>query len=321
MSQMVSSTATAACAYTRRWRDGTRPISDALLEVFARRFFRDLRHHSSTIDRFSRGTGSMLVSALSGYELSFRDTGSDHCVDVDNLERSITFNRNFFDEIAARALTRELRYAMTDGAALRGVLRSSVRSTVRMVMAHEMFHPTQGLPTISVVRQAAKAVGWDEVAKLDVDADFRAAAVEASLSAIENKGLSFREVLAHFEDALAFQLRYCVPLFGSPPDKPHKRSRVAGLVMQLARIVYALRTGGPIDDVTFRSLTMPVYVRVNEDHSSIGMFGLDPIMFLGSMEFDKGELTAFFDALDSGEVEWLVQEAMTISLRIGLLAV
>jgi hypothetical protein len=188
-----------------------------------------------------------------------------------------------------------------------------------MVVGHELFHPEQGLPTIGILRRAATAVGWDDVAKLDVDADFRAAAVEASLSAIEDEQVSYAHVLRRMEDALAFQVRYCVPIFGCSASKPHKRFRVAGLVMQLGRITHANRTVKNISGIAFHELTMPVYVRVDERYSTIGLTGLDPLMFVGAVQFETGELKAFFDALDSGDVEWLVREAITLNMRIGLI--
>jgi hypothetical protein len=120
---------------------------------------------------------------------------------------------------------------------------------------------------------------------------------------------------------VTFQLRYCIPVFRCPSDKPHKQSRVAGLVMQLGRVVCANRMKVPIDETEFRNLTMPVYVRVDRGYSRIGITGIDPPLFLGSVEFEIGELKPFFDALDSGDLEWLVQEAITLNMRIGLISI
>ena len=319
MAQTYSPTATVVCGYVTEWKSGSRLISTALLDVMGNRFLRDIGTHAATIDRFSRRTGSPLARAIKGYRVAFLSTGKDNCINVDSASRVITANRDFFDGIAGRAIQANWPRNIKVGMVVRRMVRVNARSIVRMVIGHELFHTEQGLPTIDVVRRAASSLGWDEVAKLDVDADFRAAAVEAALSAIEDRQISYSQVLGRFEDALAFQLRYCAPIFGCPPNKPHKRSRIAAIAMQLARIVYAKRTGQPIDEVTFASLTMPVYVKFDAKYSNIGVFGLDPMVYLGSAQFEVGELKDFFDALNSGNVEDLVREAIILWMRMGLL--
>jgi hypothetical protein len=319
MAETLSPTASVACGYVTEWQSGARIIKTALLDGMANRFLRDIDTHSATIDRFSRRSGSPLALALKGYRVAFASTGKDNCVDVDPTVCKITVNRDFFDGIADRAIHSDWPRNVREGVVVRRIVRVNTRAIVRMVVGHELFHTEQGLPTIDVLRHAVATVGWDEVARLDVDADFRAAAIEAALSAIEDGDISYAQVLRRFEDALAFQLRYCAPIFGSPQDKPHKRSRVAAIAMQLARIVHALRMRQSIDAVAFASLTMPLFVKFDAKYSRIAVIGLDPMIYLGSAEFEVGELKEFFDALDSGRVEWLVREAITLWMRMGLL--
>jgi hypothetical protein len=188
-----------------------------------------------------------------------------------------------------------------------------------MVVGHELFHPAQGAPTIHIVRKAAAALGWNEFAKFDVDADVRAAAVDATLSARDAGSVTYQQVLRHFEDSLTFQLRYFAPVFGCPAEKPHKRRRIGSLVLQLGRVVVANRTMAKIDETDFRALTMPTYVVVDSEYRELGIMGLDPLIFLGSFPFDPGELKDFFDKLDSGDVESLVKEAIILNARMGLI--
>jgi len=319
MNPTASPTALAACGYTQQWQKGARLISNDLLNVFGRKFLRDLSAHEATINRYSRGTGTPLARAMHGFQLVFRSTGKDNCLEVDRTAQVVVVNRDYFDTIANRALRSYTPPDIRDGVAVRRVIRAATRSTVRMVVGHELFHPEQGLLTIADLRRAATTAGWDDVARFDADADFRAAGIEAALSATDDGDVSYTNVLRRFEDALAFQLRYCVPIYGCPSNKPHKRSRAAGIAIQLARIAFTNRMNTTIDETSFHSLTMPIYVKFDPRYSRISILGLDPMLFLGSSEFYIGELKEFFDKLDSGDVEWLVKEAITLCLRLGLL--
>lgn len=320
MGQTFSQTASAACSYARKWHDGARLISNASLNIYGSNFLRDLTSHAPAIDRFSRGTGSLLAHAMDGYTVAFASTGKDNCLDIDSIHHCVIVNRDYFDAIASLALNSYEAQDIRVGVAVRRLIRSATRSTVRLVIGHELCHPEQGLPTINAVRHAAKTIGWQEIAKFDADADFRGASVEASLSALDDgQQLTYARVLQRFEDALTFQLRYCVPAFGCPPAKPHKRSRAAAIAIQLARTVFANRSGRIVDRETFCSLTMPLYITIDEDYSKIGVIGLDPMLFIGSAHFDIGELREFFDGLDSGDVETIVKQAITLCMRVGLI--
>jgi hypothetical protein len=293
-------------------------ISGACLDVFGNRFFRDLVRHSARIDRYARGTGSVLAKAVAGRHVRFATIDSDCCLDYEVGTNRIVVNREFFDQIGARLLDDIALSGFVRSVDARRFVRVAIRSAVRMVIGHELFHPAQGAPTIDVVRAAARSLGWNEFAKFDVDADVRAALVEAVLSCGEYGPVSYGKILHHFEDALAFQLRYCVPIFGCPESKPHKRSRAAALTLQLGRVVELNRKKGGVSQTEFKSVTMPLYVKFDEAYSELGVMGLDPLVYLGSFQFDKNELRPFFEQLDKGNVESLVMQAIELNTRIGL---
>lgn len=300
---MVHSESAMAAKAAQRYLHGIvtngRGVSDASLSYFANSFLTEMGRIAPEVDRFSRGTASAVARVSHGYRVVFRSSEADNCLEFRAAEKLLFANRSFVDGGIKRALTSQLfaeRVVSSNGNKVRAAIAAFVKPAVHMLVTHEIFHTAQGLRTIDVVREAARTVGWPEVAKYDVDADFRAATVEATINAFRDGDTTLAGILTHFEDALSYQIQFNAPVFGSPASKPHKRARLAGKVVQLARVVVANRTGRRIDETTFRALTMPLYAAPNETHTRIGITSVDPLMFIGSCEGrDNDDIRNFFN--------------------------
>lgn len=296
-----------------------RGISASYLTLVARRFVEEIDRNHGSIKDYVGEVATEIAALVRGRVFAFHAPQHDYCLDEDG--HRILVNRAFVDKQIAAAVRGVDMAGLGSCADQRRMLREIVRTEVNLLLAHEIYHTQQGLPSIAAARKAISILGADEFSKFDVIADFRAAAVDAALCALREGKLSYEGVLDRFATNLAFTLRYNAPIFKAPADKLHKRARFASKVLQLARIASFRAQHLSVDRAAFRALTAPVFVVVPPDLRRLTVLALEPAQFLGTFDFEAGELAPFFDQLDSGNVDGLVREGTIVAEQIGFLDV
>jgi hypothetical protein len=317
--QTARGVADATGSYVEQVGAEERFISPPYLSLVARKFASDIARLAKSIEPYAGDVAADIARVVDGRNLMFRKAAHDHCLDEEG-DRTL-INCDFVDKQIAAA-TRGARVAsLADGCAQRALMRDIIRTEVRLLLAHEFYHSEQGLPSIESARGAIRVLGHLEFSKFDVIADFRAAVIDAAMSALDDGVASYTEVLDRFAANLAFTLRYNAPIFGAPSDKPHKRARFASKVLQLARISAHRANGRGVDRAAFLKLTAPIFVSISQDLRLLAIVGLEPARFLGSFEFEPGELQPMFDKLDTGHVDDLIKDGIVVAAQVGFLGV
>lgn len=297
-------------------------VSPQTFDVFANGLISQAEEARSLIDSVTRGTAGLLVEATRRCQIKFVSDLGDAGFEWPPSEGKIRFSFQSAASICQGAVN-SLDLALEKSTAKkRALVRSAIGPGVRMFVAHELFHPHQGLATLADVRSAVPLMGSSLLAKFDADADVRAAVLEASLASFRAGKLDPENILREFEDALLYQLRFCAPVFRCPPSKPHKRGRVGGLALQAARVAVANRSmrRRPLKASEFDDLLTPIFLHFNEKTGEIGVLSLDPHKWLGRASVDVSGLNRFLDLLDSGQIDKIVKESIVIGMAIGLIA-